>query len=83
MLRLSDRTFGEFVHEAIGIDIHSDKYAQEGTSKARKLRALWTIESDYVVGTLLMALIEYCAETPPAGTTSPLRRSPSNRGARR
>jgi hypothetical protein len=61
VLNFSDRTFGEFVSEAVGIDIHTEKYAVEGTSKARKLRTFWKIESDYVVGRLLLALIDYNA----------------------
>lgn len=58
VLNFSDRTFGEFVFEAVGIDIHEEKYASEGTSKAKKLRAFWKFGSDYIVGTLLLALID-------------------------
>jgi hypothetical protein len=59
VLDFSDRTFGEFVEEAVGVDIHSERYAKQGTSKANKLRTLWKIESDYLVGRFLTALIEY------------------------
>ncbi len=59
VLDFSDRTLGEFVFDAVGLDIHAEKYSAEGTSKAKKLRAFWNIESDYVVGKLLLALIEY------------------------
>jgi abortive infection Abi-like protein len=59
VLNFSDRTFGEFVEEAVSVDIHSERYARLGTSKANKLRAFWKIESDYVVGRLLLALIDY------------------------
>ena len=41
VLNFSDRTFGEFVFEAVGIDIHDEKYTGEGTSKAKKLRTFW------------------------------------------
>ena len=34
-----------------------------GPSKAKKLRAFWEIESDYLVGRLLKALVEYAEET--------------------
>ena len=44
------------------VDIHSDKYLTHGTSKAKKLRAFWEIESDYLVGRLLNALIDYAEE---------------------
>jgi 23S rRNA pseudoU1915 N3-methylase RlmH len=63
VLNFSDRTFGEFVHEAVDIEIHSDEYTIYGSSKAKKLRAFWEIESDYLVGRLLKALIEYAEET--------------------
>lgn len=59
VLNFSDRTFGEFVIEAVGINIHDEKYTMEGTSKAKKLRAFWKLETDYFVGKLLLALIEY------------------------
>jgi hypothetical protein len=59
VLNFSDRTFGEFVFETVGIDIHDRKYTVEGTSKAKKLRTFWNLESDYLVGKLLLALIEY------------------------
>lgn len=59
VLNFSDRTFGDFVLEAVGLDIHADKYTAEGTSKAKKLRAFWRLESDYAVGNLLLALIDY------------------------
>jgi hypothetical protein len=61
VLDFSDRTFGDFVGEAVGIDIHSDKFAIEGTSKAKKLRAFWKLESDHTVGTLIVRLIDYSA----------------------
>lgn len=61
VLNFSDRTFGEFVFEALGIDIHDEKYTEEGTSKAKKLRTFWKVEPDYTVGKLLLALIDYDA----------------------
>lgn len=56
VLNFSDRTFGEFVFEAVGAEIHSDRYTNEGTSKAKKLRAFWKLEPDHAVGKLLLAL---------------------------
>jgi hypothetical protein len=46
VLNFSDRTFADFVHEAVDVEIHTDKYAIHGSSKAKKLRAFWDIESD-------------------------------------
>lgn len=59
VLNFSDRTFGEFVSDEAGIDIHSEPYKINGTSKANKLRTFWKLESDYLVGRLLLALIDY------------------------
>jgi hypothetical protein len=60
VLNFSDYTCGEFVSETVGLDIHSERYTGEGTSKAKKLRAFWKLESDHLVGKLLLALIDYC-----------------------
>jgi len=59
VLNFSDRTFGEFVEEVAGADIHSERYRIQGTSKANKVRAFWKLESDYLVGKLLLALVDY------------------------
>lgn len=61
VLNFTDRTFGEFVFEAVNRDIHNDKYKSEGTSKAKRLRTFWKIESDALVGKLILALIDYDA----------------------
>lgn len=61
VLNFSDRTFGEFVFETVGIDIHDEKFTTEGMSKAKKLRTLWKLEADYTVGKLILALIDYDA----------------------
>ncbi len=59
VLNFSDYTFGEFVSENTGLEIHSQRYTNEGTSKAKKLRAFWKLESDHIVGKLLLALIDH------------------------
>jgi hypothetical protein len=59
VLTFSDRTFGEFIFETVGADIHSAQYTKQGTSKANKLRSFWKQESDYKVGQLLKALVDY------------------------
>lgn len=65
VLDFSDRTFGEFVSETVGLNIHDKKYVAVGTSKANKLRTFWKVESDHAVGKLLLALIEYDASFNP------------------
>jgi len=61
VLNFSDRTFSEFVEDAVGIDIYSGRYSGSGTSKAKILREFWTVESDLVVAGLVEALREYGA----------------------
>ena len=63
VLDFADRTFGEFVHDVVDVEIHSERYTIHGSSKAKKLRAFWEIESDYFVGRLLNALIEEAEDT--------------------
>jgi hypothetical protein len=69
VLNFSDSAFGEFVFEKTGIDIHSSRYTNEGTSKAKKLRAFWKLEPDYTVGKLLLALIDYSVALDPEPTS--------------
>jgi Abortive infection C-terminus len=59
VLQFSDKTFGEFVFEVVGKDIHDAKYTSGGPSKAKKLRSFWKIESDYIVGKLIVGLVDY------------------------
>lgn len=50
VLDFTDATFASFFAESVGRDIHSSRYTKYGTSKAKKLRAFWDIESDQLVG---------------------------------
>ena len=59
VLDFSNHTFTELVLASVDIEIDSDKYMINGTSKANRLRAFWKIESDHLVGRLLTALIKY------------------------
>lgn len=54
----SNRTFGELFSEKANVDIHSERYTTDGSSKANKLRTFWKIEPDAQVGEVLAALIE-------------------------
>jgi hypothetical protein len=58
VLGFSDRTFGEFFDEVVGIDIHAPKYTSMGTSKANKLREFWRLESDPLVARVLLGLLD-------------------------
>ena len=57
VLNFSDKTFGDFFVDIAYIDIHSEKYRSSGTSKAKKLREFWKVESDHLVGEVILALI--------------------------
>ncbi len=59
ILDFSDRTFDDFILSNSKKDISEEKYRRNGTSKANRLRAFWSIEPDDVVGRLLSELLEY------------------------
>lgn len=50
VLDFSDRTFQEYIGETTGINIYDAKYNYRSGSKANRLRGLWTVESNYIVG---------------------------------
>jgi len=58
VLNFNNRTFAEFVLLSTGIEIYDPKYERGGGSKANRLRAFWTLESNYVVGKLLGDILE-------------------------
>jgi hypothetical protein len=57
VLGFSDRTFREFVHDSVKLDIDDPNVSDVG-SKARRLRNFWNNQPDYVVGKLLKDLVE-------------------------
>lgn len=57
VLDFTDATFGEFFNRH-KIDIHSSKYQTYGTSKAKKLRALWEKEPDTLVSIFLSEMLD-------------------------
>lgn len=56
VLDYSDATYGEFFSR-YKIDIHSHRYQIYGTSKAKKMRAFWELEPDYVVAPVLAEML--------------------------
>src|SRR5699024_12818039 len=62
VLNFSNSTLQHFVIETTGKDIYDQKYVFRGESKANSLRAFWEIETNYLVSTLLKALIDYWSE---------------------
>jgi len=59
VLDFSNITFKEFLIENTNIDISDGKYDYASGSKANRLRAFWTKESNYTVGKLISDLLEY------------------------
>lgn len=56
----SNSTFGAFVCESIGVDVY-DSFSSynDHSSKAKKLRHLWSVEENSKVGKLLLDLCDY------------------------
>lgn len=59
VLNFSNLDFSRFINHTVQLNIESGKYDTYGTSKAKRLKRLWEIENDSVVGKLLEALVEY------------------------
>lgn len=59
VMDFSNRTFQEFIHDSLKIDIYDSKYDYESGSKANRLRAFFKEESNYRVGVLLNDFLEY------------------------
>lgn len=61
VLQFSDTAFSDFF-KAYGIDIEHLKYCANGTSKMKRMRSFWNLESDKTVGAVLDGLIKYARE---------------------
>jgi len=59
VIDFSDRTFQEFVRDAVGIDIYEKKHNYGRGSKANRLRGFWSEESNYNIAQLSEKLLEY------------------------
>lgn len=64
VLNFSDRTFAEFFEDEFGIEIYTQKYAFNGTSKAKHLRAFVEIEDAHTVSKVLRILWDYRERLP-------------------
>jgi len=56
VLRLSDRTFGEFFQEVVGVQIFDRRFALRSGSKANRMRAFWQVATDEQVSRMLVGL---------------------------
>lgn len=59
VIDFSNSSFQRFVMDCVRLDIYDSRYERHGTSKANRLRALWDIEPDSVVGRLLEEMLQY------------------------
>ncbi len=58
VLNFSHAKFAEFFRQEVGINIYDPRYAFNGTSKAKMLRAFWEVEEPANVGRALEKLLE-------------------------
>lgn len=58
VLDFSNTSFGQFF-DALGTDIFDERYAENGTSKANRLRVFWHVADDAEVAVVLNALADY------------------------
>src|SRR5690349_2612079 len=59
VLNFSDRTFREFIVDAVRRDIDDPKYRYASSSKANRLRKFWEVEANHIVAALTEALVDY------------------------
>jgi hypothetical protein len=72
VMDFSDRTFYEFVGEAVGLNINDEKYHYASNSKANRLRQFIKVESNYTFGKLLSAFCEYWLAKVHTGQIDPI-----------
>ncbi len=59
VLNFSDRTFGEFFRDDLGVKIFDQNYNYASGSKANRMRGFWQVADDALVGKSTEKLIEY------------------------
>jgi hypothetical protein len=59
VLKFSDRTFGEFFENELGVDIDDPRFAVSGTSKGRRLSTFLQTESGHLIAQALRTLWDY------------------------
>lgn len=59
VLDFTNRSFQEFILDNVQIDIYKEKYSYDSGSKANRLRALWDKEENFIIGKLIINLLEY------------------------
>jgi len=57
-LDFSNNSLAQFIAESVDIELYSDKYKIGSGSKANRMRAIWDLESNQLVGKLIREIIE-------------------------
>src|SRR4030042_1972135 len=52
-------SFAQLFRDTVNIEIYDIRYAFNGESKARRLRAFWELEPDPLVGKILSTILEF------------------------
>jgi len=58
VLDFTNRTFEEFILDSVGIEIYDDKYEYSSGSKANRMRAIWDIEPNHIVGKVIGDILD-------------------------
>ena len=59
VLDFSNSSFHRFIYDIVKIDINNSKYDKYGSSKANRLRTIWEIEADSIVGKITEEMLLY------------------------
>ena len=59
VLNFSNSSFQRFIYDVVKLDINNSKYDKYGSSKANRLRTLWEIETDSIVGKITEEMLLY------------------------
>lgn len=59
VLDFSNSSFQRFIYDIVKLDIGNSKYDKYGSSKANRLRTLWELEADSIVGKITEEMLLY------------------------
>ena len=59
VLNFTDRSFGEFFRDDVGVSIDDEAYQYASRSKANRMRRFWQLADDHLVGTSIVRLTAY------------------------
>ncbi|TFH40538.1 MAG: hypothetical protein E4G94_09415 [ANME-2 cluster archaeon] len=59
VLDFSSSSFQRFIYDIVKLDINNSKYDKYGSSKANRLRTLWEMEADSIVGKITEEMLLY------------------------